>query len=787
MCAPAGTVAVVAELNGGAVVGQSWFDNVRLREMPPVANGSFDLGSAGWTTEGSVSGGKLVLSQNEAVSAPRSAARGTAYFLSLQAQGSGTMGLRFLNSEKATIQQYDKTITTGTNGLCAYAPADTKSVSVVLSGSVTVDEVARLPAPSGTSMPDGDFERFSAGAGPPWELDDAVVGFVANQAGQSTEGLMGLGVKLFGAGQGGVRSSMVRAEGGLAYEAQAMVRGAGAELSVEFWSDEFRLLDSRETAINAADWSQASVAGTAPEGTAYVSLSEGGSGVGEAYLDEAFLTPVVRTIGSNLQLFLDDWLVGKSSGVQRTFQPGEKTDMLVSGGWYGNVVWNPDKGLYEMWHQASGYSLLYRTSTDGVNWSKERKCTAANNIADPGVLPSPTVFLDLEERDPARRYKLVCYNYGQGGYDLHFSADGVAFTRYDTFLPGSDVITVTYDAVNREYIATHKVMPSNTNNKRTHSIAVSKDLIHWTEGVRMYNIGTQEDILGTDYLRADIYGTSMYALGDSYVGLNWRFLLNENDGYSGKMDVPLMFSRDLTEEWQRMYRADGVAVVADPAGGDNTCLQVTVENDAAAATGKRYILVTAPKVSGDYVLEFDYMPTHAGTNPGSGFLDVYLSNKRSNYGRIGLGSKTNHFIRLMTTAGNTGNMTDPAGGTKVYPLKDNTWYRVRMTVTGEGYSMELWKKGQEATTKGVVATPAGTATHANTSTNVEFCFGPYSSSQVADLSAPLVNYIDNITITPYNKVTAVQPERGGSIRVDADYARAGQTVRVETEVEPGRR
>ena len=1192
MCAPAGTVAVVAELNGGTVVGQSWFDDVRLREMPPVANGSFDLGGAGWTTEGSVSGGKLVLSQNEAVSAPRSAARGTAYFLSLQAQGSGTMGLRFLNGEKATIQQYDKTITTGTNSLCAYAPADTKLVSVVLSGSVTVDEVTLLPAPSGTSVPDGDFERSAAGAGTPWELDDAVVGtatgrtgagltisgqgsarsaiipvvdgktytfradmkgaggvmtvelyqasqttpdksfeavsgsdswntvtytldplpacapgkecayvrvvlsgkaafdnvavysitdtlsnrsveninnagygsfpynwsvygpvvgFAANQAGQSTEGLMGLGVKLFGAGQGGVRSSMVRAEGGLAYEAQAMVKGSGAKLSMEFWSDGFQLLDSRETAINAADWNQASVSGTAPEGTAYVSLSVGGSGVGVAYVDEASLAPVVRTIGSNLQLFLDDWLVGESSGVQRTFQPGEKTAMLVSGGWYGNVVWNPDKGLYEMWHQASGYSLLYRTSADGMNWSEGRKCTSADNIADSGELPSPTVFLDLEERDPARRYKLVCYNYGQGGYDLHFSADGVAFTRYSTILPGSDVITVTYDAVNREYIATHKVMPSNTNTKRTHSIAVSKDLIHWTEGVRMYNIGTQEDILGTDYLRADSYGTSMYALGDSYVGLNWRFLLNENDGYSGKMDVPLMFSRDLTEEWQRMYHADGevvmaiprgeegrwddaqtyahsypidmgeetwwyyhgwtgdhgtigvpktagigavkwrkngfasldfgpngtmttrqfvlagtglrlnakgalsielldasgaklaaaafagdsvdqrltwdadvsravgqpvslrftgtdaqlyslqiesditvlqaphgtiavtptsgiagtvvtvtaaadegyectailvdgkplegsaftmesahtvtarfqpvgavfydgmdypvggdiyalapnlysktspawgsdkyitgtgagnsgVAVVADPTGADNTCLQVTVENNTTSA--KRYILVADPEVSGDYVLEFDYMPSKAASISGSGFVDIYIADGRNSIARLAF-KKNENVCRFYSGAlskyiGNA--LPDPTDSSKGYVFADDTWYSVRITVTADSYTMELWEKGQEATTKSSVSTGSKEGVVANTTTNVEFCFGPYSASQVADLSAPLVNYIDNITITPYNKVTVVQPERGGSIRVDADYARAGQTVRVETEVEPG--
>ena len=54
-------VQACVELDGGTKAGLSWFDDVRLYELPIVANGSFELGKAGWETTGTVSGGKLTL------------------------------------------------------------------------------------------------------------------------------------------------------------------------------------------------------------------------------------------------------------------------------------------------------------------------------------------------------------------------------------------------------------------------------------------------------------------------------------------------------------------------------------------------------------------------------------------------------------------------------------------------------------------------------------------------------------------------------------------------------
>lgn len=1195
--APAGTVMVAAELDGGSQVGVSWFDDVRLREMPLVPNGSFDLDSVGWTTQGTVTDGKLVLDSGvTAESVSRMANRGVTYFLSLDTEGSGTAALRFLDSSGAALAEYSRSVATGTNALYAYAPENTESMQVVLTGgSLTADNVKITRAPAGTGVADGGFEDSAAGVGTPWNLTDAEVGattgstgagltvneggvarsaiipvidgksytftaevkgadgvmsielynstsattpdkvvsvnsagsgwntityafdqlpevingeaiehayarialsgpavfdnvaaysttaslsnpsveninnalygtfpynwhtygpaagFVANQQGQATEGIKSLGVELFGLGEGGVRSSMVYAQPGLAYQASAQVMGTGANLSMEFWSEDFELLSSQTSAISSNSWQTGTQTATAPEGTAYVSLSVGGSGSGLAYVDQASIVPVVRTIGTNVQLFLDDWLIGDSTNVTRTFQPGEKLDQMITGGWYGNVVWNPDKGLYEMWHQASkpaSYSLLYRTSADGVTWSEAQTCSS--DITNRYSLPSPSVFLDLKESDTAKRYKLVCYNLGEGGYGLHTSPDGINWTRYGTILPGADVITVAYDQVNQEYVATYKMGMSGTIVKRTHSIAVSKDLINWSEGVRMYNVATPLDMVSGAYFRADGYGTSMYPLGDSYIGFNWRFLINENDGYSGKMDVPLLFSRDLTEDWQRMYDDSGelviaiprgqegqwddaqtyahsypvqignetwwyyqgwsgdhgvvgvpktagvsavkwrrngfasldfaangtmttqqfvlagqtlrlnakgsltvellnqtgdvvataafagdsvdqalewdqsvaahvgqpvslrftgsdaqlyslqveasitviqtpngtvevtptsgvagtqvtvtaapaegyrclyilvdgqpisgstftmphhdvtvsacfqlqgvlfhdemdyapggdiytlapdrytttsaawgntnyitgtgagnsgVAVVADPTGADNTCLEVTVENNTTSA--KRYILVTAPAVSGDYVLEFDYMPTKAASNSGSGFLDVYIANGRSNIVRLAFYKGVN--LCVFYSGGNISQaLKSPTDSSENYVFKDDTWYSVRITVAADGYVMELWEKGKEATTKSTASTADyGTTVAANTTTNVEFCFGPYNASQLTSMDDPFVNYIDNITITQLKTVQVTQPEQGGTVSVDAANAMVGQTVTVTAQPEDG--
>ena len=128
-----------------------------------------------------------------------------------------------------------------------------------------------------------------------------------------------------------------------------------------------------------------------------------------------------------------------------------------------------------------------------------------------------------------------------------------------------DVLHATLMLVDASY---HHRSPASTQNKRTHSTVKSKDLINWTEGVRQYSVGTPDDTIEQNMIRTDGYGNGMYALGDSYVSLNWRFILNDADSFGGQLDSNMLFSRNLEEDWMRLEDENGNAFLAIPRGAE---------------------------------------------------------------------------------------------------------------------------------------------------------------------------------------------------------------------------
>ena len=710
--APAGAVQASVDLDGGTKAGLSWFDDVRLYELPIVANGGFELGKTGWETNGTVSGGKLTLTAGQtALSRTAAADRGVTYFLSLAADG-GKAALRFTDKTGKVLARYEKNAAEG--AFFAYAPAGTAGVQVELAGPMTADKVRILRSATGTDVTDGSFELSTLGVGTPWDLTGATVdaqagksgaglrvnaggsavstvipiidgkkytfiadvkgaqgtlevglytggatsglqrtvsvksagddwntvsytfdpvpeavgnatvehayaqitlkgaasfdnvraiGFSAtasnysmenvnnaqygtfpynwssygkaaawsaNQAGQFTENVKGLGVELFGLGEGGIRSSLVAgATGGKAYEVSVKAKGSGAKLSVEFWDGSYNKLASTSVDINSTDFKTYTAVGTAPKGAVYASLSVGGTGKGLVYVDEAVIAPAVRSIGDNVQLFLDDWLIGETSNVKRTLHQGQKLDKMINGGWYPNLFFDEQEQVYKMWYQISGYYLQYVTSKDGVSWSAPVAC----RDSDGSMSKTGSVFKDVNEPDPNKRYKRIAFNHEQslvtGSYDYYTSPDGINWTFEMKGRRGQDVATVAYDPINKEYVSTYKISEPSKNTKRTHSTSVSKDLRYWTEGVRMYTVGVQQEA-GDEYLRLDGYGTGMYPLGDSYVAANWRFMMDDDDGFGGLMDSVLMFSRDLDEDWVRLLDDNGEQFVAVPRGEDGS-------------------------------------------------------------------------------------------------------------------------------------------------------------------------------------------------------------------------
>jgi len=171
--------------------------------------------------------------------------------------------------------------------------------------------------------------------------------------------------------------------------------------------------------------------------------------------DPPYLTspPVIVPIDVGRQLFVDDFLIAETT-LTRTFhlagyhpaspvlkpdQPWEMKNpdhaaaMVFSDGvWY-----DPKDELFKMWYMVGkGASTGYATSRDGIHWNKPSlDVRPPTNIVQPGGRDSSTVWLDLEEKDPARRFKMFRV-IGAGGADpvtewnnwvmaIHFSPDGI--------------------------------------------------------------------------------------------------------------------------------------------------------------------------------------------------------------------------------------------------------------------------------------------------------------------------------------------------------------------------
>jgi hypothetical protein len=162
--------------------------------------------------------------------------------------------------------------------------------------------------------------------------------------------------------------------------------------------------------------------------------------------------PDVVPIDVGRQLFVDDFLIETTSLVrtfhravyhpanplvrpttrwekydeyaERTKTRSNPTAMVFSDG----VFFDPRDRLFKMWYMG-GYSqnTCYAFSHDGITWEKPSlDVVPGTNIVMAQHRDSSTIWLDLEERDAARRYKMTLWhdNYLQ----LYVAPDGIHWT-----------------------------------------------------------------------------------------------------------------------------------------------------------------------------------------------------------------------------------------------------------------------------------------------------------------------------------------------------------------------
>jgi hypothetical protein len=160
--------------------------------------------------------------------------------------------------------------------------------------------------------------------------------------------------------------------------------------------------------------------------------------------------PAVLPVDLGRQLFVDDFLVAETT-LKRTFhqakyhpkspvmRPDKPWEADKEGGAgaamsFSDGVWyDPADKLFKMWYMAgSARHTCYATSKDGVTWEKpELDVKPGTNIVQSGPRDSSTVWLDPEDKDPQRRFKMFRSCSGgstvKGAYGLatFFSPDGI--------------------------------------------------------------------------------------------------------------------------------------------------------------------------------------------------------------------------------------------------------------------------------------------------------------------------------------------------------------------------
>ncbi|NOT63247.1 MAG: Ig-like domain-containing protein, partial [Acidobacteria bacterium] len=157
--------------------------------------------------------------------------------------------------------------------------------------------------------------------------------------------------------------------------------------------------------------------------------------------------PSVIPINVGRQLLVDDFLV-ESTNLTRQFHPATmyagnpvlKAETANEKGYFApmampfsnGVFFDPADRLFKLWYMC-GYriNVCYATSTDGKSWVRPSlDIVPGTNVVykDTTFVDTYTNWIDLEEPNPARRYKMMRVVYKNPlpqEVQLHYSSDGI--------------------------------------------------------------------------------------------------------------------------------------------------------------------------------------------------------------------------------------------------------------------------------------------------------------------------------------------------------------------------
>lgn len=214
----------------------------------------------------------------------------------------------------------------------------------------------------------------------------------------------------------------------------------------------------------------------------------------------------VRDIGSNLELFVDDWLIAKMEGVSlKLHHPiPQEVAIIFDKPWEGNtsayVTVFEDDGIFRMYYRGSSHDpetskkkhpefTCYAESKDGIHWVKpelglfEFNGSKKNNIVWQGIgTHNFTPFKDKTPNcPPEARYKAL--GLGEGGLYAFQSPDGIHWRlmkNEPVLMKGAfDSQNLAFwDEVKKCYVAYYRAFREGY---RDIMVATSQDFLNWSE------------------------------------------------------------------------------------------------------------------------------------------------------------------------------------------------------------------------------------------------------------------------------------------------------------------
>jgi hypothetical protein len=288
-------------------------------------------------------------------------------------------------------------------------------------------------------------------------------------------------------------------------------------------------------------------------------------------------------VGTRSQLLLDPNLVHEARGVAFTPHPAQKhpANPLVRADqpWEGEyasvfgstVLYEPAQRRFQMWYTSPGHpdyfdgvGACYATSSDGLKWEKPTigKRPAKNKRPHNSLaaVDCPSVFFDPADPDPARRYKMVCFDVNRG-YLAMISPDGLRWTDQSSrpIVPISyvdDVVSAFHDRAAGEFVALAKMStPVFGRVRRTTYLSASRDFRHWSRPEPAF-VADRRDDLGSlariervrpllsfpdnfHVMRTEFYGAAAYVAESCTVGFPWVFSINASMPKYGNQEGPI--------------------------------------------------------------------------------------------------------------------------------------------------------------------------------------------------------------------------------------------------------